>query len=135
MVKLWALWEVDGESRYCPVDEDGLDFPMCVSHIPDGVTVGELHIERREDGQIEKVLLDIYDEHTWRFVRWQSVDSSDIAAIAYHEPVLWVKFKNDAVYEYADVPEGVYVGFVDAASKGKFFHGNIKGKFQHVRRA
>jgi len=56
------------------------------------------------------------------------VSSSMIASIGY-EPqslVLEVEFNNGSVYQYTDVPEGEYESFLNADSKGAYFHTNIK---------
>jgi hypothetical protein len=63
------------------------------------------------------------------------VDSSNIASIGYDpgSQTLQVEFQGGRVYQYFDVPEGVFQEFLAASSKGKFFHANIKGSFRYAR--
>lgn len=65
----------------------------------------------------------------------ESVNSSNIAAIGYDESsgTLEVEFTNGQVYEYFDVPEGVYRDFMAAASHGSFHHGHIRNKYRYQR--
>ena len=64
-----------------------------------------------------------------------SVSSSNISAIGYDSDseVLEVEFTSGAVYSYSGVPRGEYEGFINADSKGKYFHANIKGSYPYVR--
>ena len=55
--------------------------------------------------------------------------SSVIKTIDWMADTLIVVFKNDSTYTYADVPEQVYLDFVAAESKGKFFAANVNGKY------
>lgn len=58
--------------------------------------------------------------------------SSAIKA-AQHDPqtsTLTIDFPNGSQYSYADVPQQVYIDFMNAESKGKFFNQNIKGKYK-----
>lgn len=59
------------------------------------------------------------------------VSSSNISAIGYDadNQVLEVEFTNGAVYSYSDVPSGEYDGFMNADSKGKYLHANIKNRY------
>lgn len=61
----------------------------------------------------------------------QFVHSSNIRSIGYDAKthVLEIEFHNDRIYSYADVPEGVYLGLLDAPSVGKYFFGRILHKF------
>jgi len=65
-----------------------------------------------------------------------SIDSSLIREVGYDPfmEVLTVNFRNGGVYEYIEVPEKVYNDLIEAPSAGKFFHVNIKNKFQFLRR-
>lgn len=65
-----------------------------------------------------------------------SLDSSLIKEVGYDPfmEVLTVNFHNGGVYEYIEVPEEVYNDLLEAPSAGKFFHINIKNKFQFLRR-
>lgn len=65
-----------------------------------------------------------------------SIDSSLIKEVGYDPfmEVLTVNFRSGGVYEYIEVPEKVYNDLIEAPSAGKFFHINIKNKFQFLRR-
>lgn len=43
--------------------------------------------------------------------------------------ILRVTFVSGLVYEYKDVPKGIYDKMKTSISKGKFLNKNIKGKF------
>lgn len=59
------------------------------------------------------------------------VESSNIAAIGYapEDLTLAVEFRNGAVRHLQGVPADLHQDFLDAPSKGKFFHQHIRGKF------
>ena len=61
------------------------------------------------------------------------VKSSNILQIGYDPKIkiLLVKFKNDVMYEYSEVPSGIYKNFIGAPSLGKYFALQIKGKFPY----
>lgn len=63
------------------------------------------------------------------------VSSSNISAIGYDSDseILEVEFTNGAVYSYSGVPLGEYDGFMNADSKGKYLHANIKGRYPYVK--
>lgn len=64
-----------------------------------------------------------------------SVHSSDIRAIGY-EPetkTLEVEFHSGGVYQYSGVPESVYRGLLQSASKGSYFHNHIKDRYPFRR--
>jgi hypothetical protein len=42
---------------------------------------------------------------------------------------LEVEFHSGGVYQYAGVPVRVYQGLIHAASKGRYFHDHIKGRY------
>ncbi len=50
----------------------------------------------------------------------QFVQSSDLQSIGYDQNtnVLEVEFKSGGIYQYFKVPESIYVGLVNASSKG-----------------
>lgn len=64
-----------------------------------------------------------------------SVSSSNISAIGYDadSQTLEVKFTNGAVYSYSSVPPGEYEGFINADSKGKYLHANIKNRYSFTK--
>ncbi len=47
--------------------------------------------------------------------------------------VLEIEFTNGAVYSYSGVPSGEYESFMNADSKGKYLHANIKGRYSYVK--
>lgn len=46
---------------------------------------------------------------------------------------LYVKFNNNSVYKYADVPNETYDKFLLSESPGNFFAKEIKGKYQYFK--
>jgi hypothetical protein len=63
------------------------------------------------------------------------VSSSNISAIGYDadNQALEVEFSNGAVYSYSGVPSGEHEGFMNADSKGRYLHANIKNRYSCVR--
>lgn len=61
--------------------------------------------------------------------------SSNISAVGYnpYTQVLEVVFKSGGTYEYLQVGEAQYLDFLDAMSKGRYFHTHIKGKYEFRR--
>jgi len=59
------------------------------------------------------------------------VESSNIASIGWENMELYITFNFGATYVYYDVPEEVFEEMLDAPSKGKYFHANIKGKYDY----
>lgn len=64
-----------------------------------------------------------------------SVESSNIASIGYDasSETLEVEFINSGVYQYYNVPEHVYNGFMEAPSKGQYLHLHIKNSYPYSR--
>lgn len=64
-------------------------------------------------------------------INWNSVVSSNIQSVRYdpNEQILQIRFRDSGVYEFTSVPQNVYNAFVNSASKGKFFHANIRGTY------
>ncbi|MBP7831024.1 MAG: KTSC domain-containing protein [Kiritimatiellae bacterium] len=62
----------------------------------------------------------------------KKVDSSTIDKIGYDaaSQVLTITFDNGETYNYKKVPEKTYKALMKAKSKGKYFHKNIKDKFE-----
>jgi len=56
------------------------------------------------------------------------VSSSNIASVGYDplSSILEIEFNNGSIYQYSEVPEHVYIGLVNASSKGKYLDQNIK---------
>ena len=66
-------------------------------------------------------------------IEMHGVESSNIESIGYDEGNLYVKFHNGGTYQYSNVPEDIYFQFLNAESKGKFLHANIKGKYSYSK--
>jgi len=47
---------------------------------------------------------------------------------------LTVRFNNQSTYEYAGVRADTYDQLIQSGSKGKFFHRNIRGKYDYRRK-
>lgn len=64
----------------------------------------------------------------------QAVNSSNIASIGYDQKdrKLLVEFYSGKIYEYDDVDHEVFLAFMDADSKGRFFTANIRNSY-HFR--
>lgn len=86
-----------------------------------------------------------YPEHLlWKHARKHKkeppelvpVESSTLKEVGYdsdfHE--LTIKFRDDAVYHYSQVPESVHKELMDSESKGKYFHNQMRGNYFYVRR-
>lgn len=61
------------------------------------------------------------------------VDSGHLKDVEWEEGVLTIQFRDGSVYQYADVPIGIYEELVGAGSKSHFFRENVKGKFEHTK--
>lgn len=59
------------------------------------------------------------------------VESSNLESIGYDKEKQWleVQFKNGTMYRYFDVPEIVFFELGKAESVGKYFHANVKNKY------
>jgi lysyl-tRNA synthetase class 2 len=60
-----------------------------------------------------------------------AVSSTAIKRIYYDATArqLWVTFAGGNTYKYYDVPRGVYESFIQAESKGVFFNGYIRDRY------
>jgi len=65
-----------------------------------------------------------------------TVQSSNIVSVGYDEKsgVLEIEFSN-GIYQYFDVPQEEYQGFINAPSLGKYFQMNIKRRYRYVKLA
>lgn len=63
------------------------------------------------------------------------VESSNIASIGFDEDssTLEVEFHSGTVYQYFDVPIGIFEGLLGADSKGQYFAQHIKGYYRYVK--
>jgi hypothetical protein len=58
------------------------------------------------------------------------VHSSAIRAIGWSGGVLTVEFVSGGVYDYPRVPYSVFVDFLNASSKGTYYHKHVSGKYK-----
>lgn len=69
-------------------------------------------------------------------MNWQDTpESTNIARFKYDEKsfVLFVEFKNGSVYQYFDIPQGIFEQMMAAPSKGQFLAQSIKGLYRYAR--
>jgi hypothetical protein len=60
-------------------------------------------------------------------------NSSHIAEANWESGTLLVKFKNGDMWEYWDVPNGIFQEMQAAPSAGKFFLQNVRGQFEGAK--
>ena len=58
------------------------------------------------------------------------VNSSAIAAIGYENGVLAVTFHNTGTYHHPGVPYSVFIGLMQAGSKGAYYNRHIRGRYR-----
>ena len=65
----------------------------------------------------------------------QPVRSSSVASIGYDggARVLEVEFSNGSVYQYVDVPTGVYESLMQAPSIGRYMHANVRDRYRYTQ--
>ena len=65
----------------------------------------------------------------------QHVTSSNISSVGYDasDGTLEVKFHGGSIYQYSDVPVSVYLGLLDAPSKGSYFQAHIRTTYPYRR--
>lgn len=63
------------------------------------------------------------------------VVSSNIRSVGYDHTssILEVEFNSGSIYQYLDVPESEYEGFMNAASKGRYLNRSIKGCYEDIK--
>ena len=68
-------------------------------------------------------------------IEMESVLSSNLAAIGYHEEsqTLQVEFNSGQVYQYAGVPKEEFDNLRDAGSVGGYFASNIKRAYRGTK--
>lgn len=68
-------------------------------------------------------------------IDWQNVTSSNIYMIGYDEDenALYVTFHSGSTYEYINVPKHVFISFLAAESKGKYFYSWVRNRYNWVR--
>lgn len=73
------------------------------------------------------------------------VNSTNIEQVGYEEgerisfsqkpiSILRVIFTSGITYDFYNVPRDIYEGLIDAHSVGKYFHQNIKNRFEYERK-
>ena len=67
-------------------------------------------------------------------MRINAVESTTLVTIAYDEALelLQLEFRSQAIYQYFGVPVAVYIAFLDAPSKGRYFNQVIRGRFPYA---
>jgi len=62
----------------------------------------------------------------------QSVQSSNLAEVGYNPNTmtLEVLFLKGNLYQYFDVPEGIYIELMNSSSLGQFFNINVKNSYR-----
>ena len=68
-------------------------------------------------------------------MNWTSVNSSNLAAVAYNAStqVLYIRFHSSGTYAYSGVPQSVYNGLMNAASHGEYHAAFIKNNYPYSR--
>lgn len=61
------------------------------------------------------------------------IASTNINTIGYDGAALFIRFNHGGVYRYDGVPAHTHAALLEAESAGKFFHAEIKGKFEFVK--
>jgi hypothetical protein len=64
-----------------------------------------------------------------------SVSSSNVAEIGYDSAIqtVFVRFLDNRLYIYKNVPEGEYQGLLNAPSIGSYLHRNFKNVYAYER--
>ncbi len=59
------------------------------------------------------------------------VQSTTLTTIAYDadRQLPQIEFRDQAIYQYSDVPADVYQGLIGASSKGRYFNRSIPSRF------
>lgn len=60
------------------------------------------------------------------------ITSSNIAAAAWQDSDLYLQFHNGSTYRYQDVPMKVFNELITAPSAGKYFHAEIRAKYEYA---
>ena len=62
----------------------------------------------------------------------KKIDSSTIESVRYFpdNKELQIKFKNNTMYIYSDVPFKVYMGLIHAPSAGSYLWKNVRNKYE-----
>ncbi|MDI6046198.1 KTSC domain-containing protein [Flavobacterium yafengii] len=60
----------------------------------------------------------------------QNIYSTNIKSVGYEDGKLEIEFKTRSIYQYFNVPENVYLGLLNASSKGTFLNTYIKDRYR-----
>ena len=70
-------------------------------------------------------------------IRRVPIESKALAAVGYSKRLraLEIEFRNGAIYRYLEVSPPVHTALMNAPSKARFYHENIRGKYRslHVK--
>lgn len=68
-------------------------------------------------------------------IQREYVSSSNVVSVGYDAPsqTLEVEFRSGGVYQYYNVPQGVFDEFMKAPSKGRFLAYQIRSSFPYSR--
>ncbi|GAC42818.1 KTSC domain-containing protein [Paenibacillus popilliae] len=68
-------------------------------------------------------------------MNWNSVNSSNLSAVAYdaETSTLYIRFQSSGTYAYYDVPSNVYQGLMSASSHGGYHASYIKGRYRYQK--
>jgi hypothetical protein len=68
-------------------------------------------------------------------VKREPLDSSSLRSVGYDPSahVLEVEFRNGGVYQYLEVPDEEFEGFITAPSKGRYLNTEIKARYPSRR--
>lgn len=63
------------------------------------------------------------------------VSSSNLSAVGYdaESQILYIRFHSGSLYAYYNVPQNIYIGLMDAPSKGRYHSACIKNGFRYQR--
>lgn len=64
---------------------------------------------------------------------WRPRNSSHIEEVEYHRDIneMLVAFRGGDQYRYTGVPEPIFIAWQAAPSPGKFFHSQVKNRFNY----
>lgn len=103
---------------------------------PDVVSKNEIDQDRANE--FSKVINEAYTtlkKHLSSKDKYEKifVKSSNIHSVLYDtfSSILTLEFKNGDIYYYYNVPESIYLDFLNAPSKGKFAHKHIYHVFKY----
>ena len=68
-------------------------------------------------------------------MRRRRVESRTVRSVGYERKsrILEIEFQSGVVYQYVDVPAGVYEQLWKAESKGRYFNSEIREAYEFVR--